>query len=121
MELLPEQLHYILRTPEEALWNNFCRMYQNLYQDAAFDLEKKCKSFEMSIEDEEELKEELKAIGAEKLKKVLNEELKESAMVVKLKHKFETVFKYDQHGVPRIWKPEDDIDLVFRNAMEEVK
>lgn len=41
-------------------------------------------------------------------------------MLVKLKLVFEDKFRYDAEGVPRVWKPEDDIDSVFRTAKESV-
>ena len=40
-------------------------------------------------------------------------------MVIKLKLAFEDKFRYDKEGVPRIWKPEDDIDTAFRAAKDE--
>ena len=33
---------------------------------------------------------------------------------------FEDKFRYDEQGVPRIWKPSDDIDGIFKSAREEV-
>ena len=33
---------------------------------------------------------------------------------------FEDRFRYDDEGVPRIWKPSDDIDGLFKSAREEV-
>lgn len=41
-------------------------------------------------------------------------------MLVKLKLVFEDKFRYDAEGVPRVWKPEDDIDSIFRSAKESV-
>jgi len=42
----------------------------------------------------------------------------DSALLVKLKLAFEERFRYDAAGVPRVWKPEDDIDGAFRTARE---
>jgi hypothetical protein len=39
-------------------------------------------------------------------------------MLIKLKLAFEDKFRY-QDGVPRVWRPEDDIDGLFRTAREE--
>lgn len=33
---------------------------------------------------------------------------------------FEDKFRYDEHGVPRVWKASDDIDGLFKSAREEV-
>lgn len=39
-------------------------------------------------------------------------------MLIKLKLAFEDKFRY-QDGVPRVWRPEDDIDGLFKSAREE--
>jgi hypothetical protein len=35
--------------------------------------------------------------------------------------RFEEKFRYDDHGLPRVWKPEDDIDSYFKRAKEDVR
>lgn len=35
--------------------------------------------------------------------------------------RFEEKFRYDDHGLPRVWKPEDDIDSHFKRAKEDVR
>lgn len=37
----------------------------------------------------------------------------------KLRSVFEDRFRYDDEGVPRVWKPDDDIDGLFRIARDE--
>lgn len=34
---------------------------------------------------------------------------------------FEERFRYDEHGVPQVWKPDDDIEGAFRKAKDEVR
>lgn len=34
--------------------------------------------------------------------------------------RFEEKFRYDEHGLPRVWKPTDDIDSYFRRARDDV-
>lgn len=33
---------------------------------------------------------------------------------------FEEEFRYDEDGTPRVWKPDDDIDVLFRKARDHV-
>lgn len=40
-------------------------------------------------------------------------------MLIKLKLAFEDKFRYDEAGVPRVWKAEDDIDGLFKTAKDE--
>jgi hypothetical protein len=35
--------------------------------------------------------------------------------------RFEEKFRYDDKGLPKVWKPEDDIDSYFKKARDEVK
>lgn len=53
---------------------------------------------------------------------VLNIKVKEhtadAALLAKLRASFEDSFRYDASGVPRVWKPEDDIDGVFKKARD---
>jgi hypothetical protein len=38
--------------------------------------------------------------------------------VTKLRAHFEERFRYDEHGVPRVWRPDDDIDGAFKKAKD---
>ena len=49
------------------------------------------------------------------------EQTVDATMLIKLKLFFEDRFRYDEAGVPRVWKPADDIDALFRKAKEEVR
>jgi hypothetical protein len=36
----------------------------------------------------------------------------------RLRAKFEAKFRYDESGVPRLWKLDDPIDMYFKNASD---
>lgn len=40
--------------------------------------------------------------------------------VGKLRNHFEERFRYNEEGVPRVWKPDDDIDGAFKKAKDQV-
>ena len=48
----------------------------------------------------------------------VKEHTADAALLAKLRASFEDSFRYDAHGVPRVWKPEDDIDGVFKKARD---
>lgn len=54
------------------------------------------------------------------LRSKLDEQTAEAALLNKLRLVFEDKFRYDADGVPRVWKPEDDIDTIFRKAKDSV-
>ena len=54
------------------------------------------------------------------LRKKVDEELADTMLLLKLRSRFEEKFRYDDHGLPRVWKPEDDIDTFFKRSKEDV-
>lgn len=54
------------------------------------------------------------------LRQKVDEQTTDAVILSKLRAHFEERFRYDEHGVPRVWKPEDDIDSVFKKAKDQV-
>jgi hypothetical protein len=48
----------------------------------------------------------------------VDEQTADAAILTKLRAYFEERFRYDEHGVPRVWKPDDDIDGAFKKAKD---
>jgi hypothetical protein len=48
----------------------------------------------------------------------VKEHTADAALLAKLRASFEDSFRYDAQGVPRVWRPEDDIDGVFKKARD---
>lgn len=55
------------------------------------------------------------------LRSKIDEQTADTVLLAKLKFAFEDRFRYDTDGVPRVWRPNDDIDTLFREAKEEVR
>jgi hypothetical protein len=55
------------------------------------------------------------------LRAKIDEQTAEPVILGRLRAHFEERFRYDEQGVPRVWKPEDDIDGAFKNAKDEVR
>lgn len=55
------------------------------------------------------------------LRAKIDELTAEPVILSKLRAHFEERFRYDDEGVPRVWKPEDDIDSAFKKAKDEVR
>lgn len=55
------------------------------------------------------------------LRSKIDEQTSDAAFLAKLRTHFEELFRYDEHGVPRVWKPEDDIDGAFKKAKDRVR
>lgn len=52
------------------------------------------------------------------LRAKIDEEVMEGNILLKLRENFEDKFRYDEHGVPRIWRPTDDIEGIYTKARE---
>lgn len=48
----------------------------------------------------------------------IDEEMMEGNLLLKLRENFEDKFRYDEAGVPRIWRPTDDIEGIYTKARE---
>ena len=52
------------------------------------------------------------------LRAKIDEEMMEGNLLLKLRENFEDKFRYDENGVPRIWRPTDPIDDLYTKARE---
>ncbi|PWW72388.1 root hair defective 3 GTP-binding protein [Tuber magnatum] len=52
------------------------------------------------------------------LKAKIEEEVMEGNILLKLRENFEDRFRYDEQGVPRVWKPKDPIEQTYTTARE---
>jgi hypothetical protein len=55
------------------------------------------------------------------MRRKLEEQTSEATVVNTLRTTFEDRFRYDEAGLPRVWKPEDDIEAAFKKAKDEVR
>ncbi|KAF3924141.1 hypothetical protein AA313_de0203618 [Arthrobotrys entomopaga] len=54
------------------------------------------------------------------LRGILDEETKEQSLITRLMGYFDKDFRYDEHGVPRVWKAGEDIEGTFAKSKETV-
>lgn len=55
------------------------------------------------------------------LRSKIDEQTTDAAILSKLRANFEERFRYDEQGVPRVWRPDDDIDGAFKKAKDQVR
>ena len=53
------------------------------------------------------------------LRAKIDEQTADNVILGKLRAYFEERFRYDEHGVPRVWRPDDDIDGAFKKAKDQ--
>lgn len=54
------------------------------------------------------------------LRAKIDEQTADTAIIGKLRTHFEERFRYDEAGIPRVWRPDDDIDGAFKVAKDKV-
>lgn len=53
------------------------------------------------------------------LRAKIDEQTADPVILGKLRTHFEERFRYDEGGIPRVWKPDDDIDGAFKKAKDQ--
>ncbi|KAL2174393.1 RHD3/Sey1 [Thermothelomyces heterothallicus CBS 202.75] len=103
---------------EKDLWDRVWGAFRGIVAEAATRFTDRAKSFEASLEEVEIGLWRLRRKSWVALREKIEEEMMESNILMKLRENFEEKFRYDEEGVPRIWRPTDDIEGVYTRARE---
>ncbi|KAG9299450.1 hypothetical protein G9A89_009403 [Geosiphon pyriformis] len=114
-----EHVGHYLKNPGSDMWVKVMKKFKAVLDSTENQLLKRAKSFNSSEEENKASVENLRKRAWLILKKKIDEEVADNMFLLKLRERFEERFRYDDQGVPKVWKPEDDIDAHFRNAREE--
>ncbi|KAI8391135.1 RHD3/Sey1 [Radiomyces spectabilis] len=116
---LSEPVSLILNKPTSDAWHKIIQAYNSTIEHGQDVLMKKAKNFNSSEKELEDSIAGLKRQAWIVLRKKVDEELADNMLLLKLRTTFEEKFRYDENGLPRVWKPEDDIDSHFKRAKDE--
>lgn len=109
-----------LNEPKADMWDKVLSSFKLALDKAEAAYIKKATSFNCTPEENDSALALLRRRSWLALRSKIDEHTSESALLTKLKGVFEDKFRYDSEGVPRVWKPEDDIDGIFKKARESV-
>ncbi|KAG0047943.1 Dynamin-like GTPase that mediates homotypic ER fusion [Gryganskiella cystojenkinii] len=116
---LEEPVKLALDHPGPSMWGRIITAYHQSMSGAGTLFDKKAKTFELGQEEQQALEDNLKRQGWVLLTMKVQEESVDGLMLYKLLNRFEEKFQRDERGLPRVWKPDDDIDTPFRKARDE--
>ncbi|SAM78736.1 related to SEY1-GTPase with a role in ER morphology [Ustilago bromivora] len=116
---MAEPVQMALNKPEPDMWDRVLTAFRTTLEQAEATYLKKAKSFNCTEEENQHALVALRRKAWLSLKAKVDEETTDSVIAAKLRNNFEDRFRYDEAGVPRVWKPEDDIDSAFRKARDE--
>ncbi|KAF2840351.1 protein sey1 [Patellaria atrata CBS 101060] len=103
---------------EKELWDRIWTVFTETVQEAESRFTERAASFDASPEEVEVGLWRLRRKSWGVLRSKVDEEVMEGNILLKLRENFEDRFRYDEQGVPRIWRPTDDIESVYTKARE---
>lgn len=103
---------------ETAIWDRIWSIFTVTVKDASKRFTDRAVSFDASPEEVEVGLWRLRRKSWGVLKSKIEEEMMEGNLLLKLRENFEDKFRYDEAGVPRIWRPTDDIESLYTKARE---
>ncbi|KAG5998325.1 Dynamin-like GTPase that mediates homotypic ER fusion [Claviceps spartinae] len=103
---------------EKDLWDRVWDVFTGIVKEAESRFADRAKSFDASDEEAEVGMWRLRRKSWVGLRERIEEEVMEGNILLKLRENFEDKFRYDEAGVPRIWRPTDDIEGIYTKARE---
>lgn len=106
------------RPEERGIWDRVWSLFVNTVEEAEQRFTSRAKSFDASSAEVEVGLWRLRRKSWGVLRAKVEEEMMEGNLLLKLRENFEDKFRYDEAGVPRIWRPTDDIEGIYTKARE---
>ncbi|GIZ46552.1 hypothetical protein CKM354_000967500 [Cercospora kikuchii] len=103
---------------EKDLWDRIWAVFTDTVSHAETRFTDRARSFDASPDEVEVGLWRLRRKSWGALRDKIDEELMEGNLLLKLRENFEDKFRYDEEGVPRIWRPTDDIESMYTKARE---
>lgn len=103
---------------EKDVWDRIWKVFTDTVSHAESRFTERARSFDASPEEVDVGLWRLRRKSWGVLRAKLDEEVMEGNLLLKLRENFEDKFRYDDEGVPRIWRPTDDIEGMYTRARE---
>ncbi|KAJ7121271.1 RHD3/Sey1 [Mycena crocata] len=116
---ISEPVDLSLKKAAPDMWDDILRTFKETLGKAEASYLAKATSFNCTEEENASSLAALRRRAWQALRAKIDEQTAEPVMLGKLRGHFEERFRYDEMGVPRVWKPEDDIDGAFKKAKDE--
>ena len=103
---------------EREIWDRVWKVFTTTVQEAERRFTERARSFDASPGEVDVGLWRLRRKSWGVLRTKIDEEMMEGNLLLKLRENFEDKFRYDEAGVPRIWRPTDDIEGIYTRARE---
>ncbi|MCJ1415340.1 Dynamin-like GTPase that mediates homotypic ER fusion [Xylographa parallela] len=104
--------------PEKDIWDRIWKLFVTTVEEAEKRFIDRARSFDANSEEVDVGLWRLRRKSWGVLRAKIDEEMMEGNLLLKLRENFEDKFRYDDAGVPRIWRPTDDIEGIYTKARE---
>lgn len=118
-KLISEPVELALNKPTPDMWDMVLKSFRATLGKTEDAYITKAKSFNCTDEENATALATVRKRAWLALRAKVDEQTADAAFLGKLRSYFEERFRYDENGVPRVWKPEDDIDGAFKKAKDE--
>jgi len=118
-KLIADPVELNLTKPSVDMWDNVLRSFKDTLNKAEATYLSKAKSFDCTEEENTAALSSLRRRAWIVLRGKIEEQTADQSLLGKLRNHFEERFRYDDGGIPRVWKPEDDIEGAFKKAKEQ--
>ena len=103
---------------ERDLWDSVWAAFTDTVSHAESRFTERARGFDASPDEVEVGLWRLRRKSWGALRDKIEEEMMDGNLLLKLRENFEDKFRYDEEGVPRIWRPTDDIEGMYTKARE---
>ncbi|KAF2723179.1 root hair defective 3 GTP-binding protein [Polychaeton citri CBS 116435] len=103
---------------EKDVWDRVWNVFTDTVSEAETKFTDRARSLDASPDEVEVGLWRLRRKSWAALRDKIDEEMMEGNLLLKLRENFEDKFRYDDDGVPRIWRPSDDIESLYTKARE---
>ncbi|ORX84913.1 root hair defective 3 GTP-binding protein [Basidiobolus meristosporus CBS 931.73] len=111
-----ETVTIFLTAAKPDMWRKTLEAYKSATDNAEEKLAKRAGCFNSDDQEMKSSIQNLRMRSWDILCQKIKDETVDHLMILKLRNKLEENFRYDSEGLPRVWKPEDDMDGYFRKA-----
>ncbi|KAF5386149.1 hypothetical protein D9615_002595 [Tricholomella constricta] len=116
---ISEPVELSLNKAKADMWDGVLQTFKDTLDKSEATYLAKAKSFNCTEEEDVSSLAALRKRAWVALRAKIDEQTADPVILGKLRAHFEERFRYDDQGVPRVWKPEDDIDSAFKKAKDE--
>ncbi|KAJ1980859.1 Dynamin-like GTPase that mediates homotypic ER fusion [Dimargaris verticillata] len=110
----------VLNEPHTGMWGELLSQFFAINESKEQLLRKRATGLQVPTEELDQLVTQFRLVAWEAFCQRIHDDTSEQMMLVRLRSCLEDRFRYDDQGLPRVWKPGDDIDGQFNKAKDSM-